>query len=313
MISCAEFIPAYSELFSFLDENFGGHKEVERFWEYLFKPTGKGIPLINYAKKDGLRGCFNYWKKTLKEEAASTTRYLNENKGFIFAEMHYCPSKGRLLEYQKEIGLVPYYDYCGHCDYYRAHLEKVGLTWIRNHAYVDKAQCRSLIIDPKKFKGIIEIDENTEKFEISAEGAEYFHPDFHSSLNMGIEYLGTNYGIENLKKFFKRFVKNVYVKTIEEAKLNPLVAIERRIKNTYELEKATNVLTTTLSKDKLVVSIDYCPAVKHLTDTKRKVSEFFEYSTTFVMQALAEEVGVEFNMDYYDTLTGKATYSFFAK
>lgn len=311
MISCAEFIPAYSELFSFLDENFGGHEEVERFWEYLFKPTGKGIPLINYAKKEGLRGCFNYWKKTLKEEAASTTRYLNEDKGFIYAEMHYCPSKGRLLDYQKEIGLVPYYDYCGHCDYYRAHLEKVGLTWIRNHTGVDKAKCSSLIIDPKKFKGVITLDENTEKFEISAEGAEYFHPDFHSSLNMGIEYLGSVHGEESLIAFFKRFVKNVYVKTIEEAKEEPLVAIEKRIKNTYEIEKAISVLSTNLNGNVLTVNVEYCPAVKHLKATGREVSKYFVQSTKAVMQALAEATETKFAMNFYDEETGKTNYVFY--
>ena len=45
MISCTEFIPAYSELFSFLDERFG-RDEVDRLWYFLFKPDGKGIPLV---------------------------------------------------------------------------------------------------------------------------------------------------------------------------------------------------------------------------------------------------------------------------
>ena len=58
MISCTDFIPAYSELFSFLDENYG-RGEVEKLWEYLFKPDGKGIPLINFAKKDGFWPSFS--------------------------------------------------------------------------------------------------------------------------------------------------------------------------------------------------------------------------------------------------------------
>ena len=56
MISCTEFIPAYSELFTFLDEKYG-RAEVDRLWDFLFAPTGKGIPLINFAKKDGVKGC----------------------------------------------------------------------------------------------------------------------------------------------------------------------------------------------------------------------------------------------------------------
>ena len=69
MISCTEFIPAYSELFTFLDKKYG-REEVNRLWDFLFAPTGKGIPLINFAKKDGLKGCVDYWTGTLTEEAA---------------------------------------------------------------------------------------------------------------------------------------------------------------------------------------------------------------------------------------------------
>ena len=49
MISCTEFIPAYSELFTFLENKYG-RAEVDNFWEYLFKPTGDGIPLVNFVK-----------------------------------------------------------------------------------------------------------------------------------------------------------------------------------------------------------------------------------------------------------------------
>ena len=42
MISCTEFIAAYSELFGFLEETYGAD-EVGRFWEYLFQPDGKGM------------------------------------------------------------------------------------------------------------------------------------------------------------------------------------------------------------------------------------------------------------------------------
>lgn len=34
MISCTEFIPAYSEGFKYLEEK-GGHKKVDEFWAYL--------------------------------------------------------------------------------------------------------------------------------------------------------------------------------------------------------------------------------------------------------------------------------------
>ena len=310
MISCVEFIPCYSELFSFLDENYT-HKEVENFWKYLFEPDGKGIPLINYAKKDGLRGCFNYWKGTLTEEASNVTMRINEKNGWSSSHMYYCPSKGRLLELQKEIGLVPYYDYCGHCDYYRAALEKVGLTWIRNHLYVDKAECSRVIYDPKVFNGIMTMDENTETFEMRADQVEYFHPDFHSSMNMGIHYLGETHGEEKLKEFLTRYTKNVYVKTIEKMKDNPLGAIEEKIRETYSLEKADDILEIVNDGKSLRVKVEYCPAVKHLKKTGREVSKWFSYTTKGVMQTLADIANLKFDFISYDEQTGKAEYLFY--
>ena len=81
MISCKDFIPAYSEFFKYLEEKHG-HGEVLSFWESLFVPDGKGIPLVNFVAKSGIRGCFDYWAHSLNEEAADFTMYLNEKRGF---------------------------------------------------------------------------------------------------------------------------------------------------------------------------------------------------------------------------------------
>ena len=309
MISCTEFIPAYSELFSFLDENYG-RAEVERFWTYLFAPTGKGIPLINFAKRDGLKGCWDYWSGTLKEEAADCTRYFNEKAGWIASEMHYCPSKGRLLELEKEIGLKPYYDYCGHCDYYRSALDMVGLKWVRNHLHVDKASCSSILYDPKVFKGILVPDENTQVQEITSKNSEYFHPDFHSSLNMGIDFVAREHGVEALRAFLTRYTENVYGRTIAAVKAQGLPALAAMIRDTYEKEKAPDKLTLTLTENTLTVAVTECPGVKHLRSTGRDVSPWYGCTTEMVMQTIAHRCGLVFTMLRYDEETGAAAYRF---
>ncbi len=314
MISCAEFIPSYSELFCYIDENFGGHTAVEEFWDYLFKPDGKGIPLINYAKAKGLRGCWEYWNGTLSEEAADNTRWFNEKAGWIHSTMHYCPSKGRLLKLKEELGIEPYYDYCGHCDYYRAALNEVGLDWIRNHINVDKASCQSLIFDPKIFKGFMVLDDTCEKMEIHSADREYFHKDFHSSLNMGIHYLGSKFGQEHLEKYLKRYTNNVYRKVIEKAKEgDALKVVADKIRDTYNLEKAPEVLKLESDGTTLTVNIEYCPAIKHLKKTGKEITPYFIYSTKTVMETLAENTGLTFIMDSYDDNTGAAQYRFIKK
>ena len=144
MISCTEFIPSYSELFSYLEERYG-RAEVDAFWKYLFVPDGKGIPLISFVEKEGIRGCWSYWAGTLNEEAADFTMWLNEKRGFYYSVMRKCPSKGRLLQLKDEIGITPYHDYCLHCDLYRLAVEKCGLKYIYNFAGTDKASCSMLI------------------------------------------------------------------------------------------------------------------------------------------------------------------------
>ena len=132
MISCTEFIPAYSELFKFLEAR-GGRPAVERFWEHLAdRFLGN---LKSAVQEHGLRGCWTYWSHTLNEEAADFTMELDEDAGRFRIIMHHCPSMGRLLE----IGHVePYHDYCRHCDVlYRRVLEPLGYRYT-----IDLSRCR---------------------------------------------------------------------------------------------------------------------------------------------------------------------------
>lgn len=309
MISCTEFILSYNELFAFLDRRYG-REEVDKLWDYLFKPTGKGIPLIHYARKDGVKGCVDYWTGTLTEEASEVTFIYNLEEGWFITQMHRCPSKGRLLEFQETLGIEPYPHYCDHCDYYRAALEEVGLTWIRDHLEVDKAGCTSVIWDTKKFKGVMHRDENTVVQEFHAAEHAYFHPDFHSSMNMGIEYLGQFHGEEAIRAYLEVFTRNVYKPVLEKMRESPLQALEEKIRSTYIAEKAEDALELKRDEDTLSVTVAWCPAVKHLRTTGREVSLWFPLTTSVVMETLAKEGGLGFEMMHYDPQTGAARYRF---
>lgn len=132
MISCTDFIPAYSELFKYLDSR-GGKPAVVKFWEYLsdnFLGNLKELVVAN-----GIRGCWLYWSHTLNEEAADFSMELDEEAGTFRIDMHHCPSMGRLLETQH---MEAYPDYCQHCDVlYRRVLEPLGYS-----CEVDLSQCR---------------------------------------------------------------------------------------------------------------------------------------------------------------------------
>jgi len=139
MISCTEFIYSYSELFKLIEEK-DGKEGVVKYWEYV-SDNYVSDRLGKCASEGGIRGCYDYWAKALSEEAADFRMTLD---GDVFTiEMFHCPSKGRLIE--KE-GIVPYHDYCGHCDLlYRRVLEPLGFIYDYDMTGCDKAQCKLTI------------------------------------------------------------------------------------------------------------------------------------------------------------------------
>lgn len=145
MISCTEFIPAYSELFKFLEQR-GGTEAVEDFWNYL--SDNFLTSLRRLVEEHGLRGCWLYWSHTLNEEAADFTMELDEEAGEFKITMHHCPSKGRLLECAH---LEPYHDYCGHCDVlYRRVLEPMGYEYVADLSECDRARCALIVREARK-------------------------------------------------------------------------------------------------------------------------------------------------------------------
>ncbi len=147
MISCTEFIPAYSELFKYLHAT-GGKPAVERFWENLSDAFLGNLRSLAAVK--GLAGCYEYWSHALSEESADFRMVLDEERGLFTIEMRRCPSMGRLLE-DKDID--PYPAYCEHCDtLYRRVLEPLGFEYqIDLSEACTKARC-SIAIRRKERK-----------------------------------------------------------------------------------------------------------------------------------------------------------------
>ena len=309
MISCTQFIPAYSELFSYI-EDFHGRKAVDDFWKALFDPENGAVPLDAYIAREGIRGCYSYWTGSLNEEAADFTMYLNEKAGWFLLTMHHCPSKGRLLDLQKETGLEPYHDYCLHCDSYRFAVEKHGLKYIYNFAGVERAACSILIYDPKVFRDKVVVDGETEIMDRKAAQNEYFHRDFHISMNKGIQYLGDTYGEDEVKAYLRRYTLRVHAALIERIKKEGLAPLEGMIRQTYRLEKAEDVLQTELTDGRLTVCVSECPAVTHLRRKNIEPARQFSMTTTEVMKTLALESGLSFVMDDYNAQTGAVHYHF---
>ncbi len=136
MISCTEFIPAYSELFRYL-EHTGGKQAVRDFWEHIadeFLGNLRGL-----VEQNGIRGCWMYWSRTLNEEAADFRMELDEEAGEFRIEMRRCPSRAVL---NSTPHIEPYHDYCRHCEVlYRRVLEPLGYEYSIDLSRCDEARC----------------------------------------------------------------------------------------------------------------------------------------------------------------------------
>ena len=138
MVSCTEFMPLYSELFKYLETK-GGKEEVIKYWNYI-SDEFVDASLGEEIRKHGLKGCWNYWNKSLNEEACEFSMTYDEEKNFFEIDMKGCPSRGMI---NKLTYMDPYMDYCGHCDVlYSRVAKKYGIEIKGEFDNIDKACCR---------------------------------------------------------------------------------------------------------------------------------------------------------------------------
>ena len=88
MISCTEFIPLYSEFFTFLEAR-GGHDAVLRYWYHISDTSigDKTNPnsLISKCEKfGGFDGALAYWGHTLSEEACDVYKVVDPVRRYTY-------------------------------------------------------------------------------------------------------------------------------------------------------------------------------------------------------------------------------------
>ena len=273
MISCTEFIPLYSELFSFL-EKVGGYEAVLDYWNFI---SSRGIcntenpnSLISFLERDRenpLEGAWKYWSKSLTEEACDLFRIYDPKNKRIISHMRHCPSRGILNSLEH---VTPYHDYCEHCNViYRPALEKYGLDSRRDNSEVANASCRSMIFEKGKDPGFVlsQLDDDSLRSEdvfvmdIKTEDNKYLHRDFHFHGDLALRYLGEHFGENGVRAFLSDYVKHFYAPQIEDAKKRGLIALREWIEGIYRVEEALEVLSFEETEHSLTVPISESPAV----------------------------------------------------
>ncbi len=139
---------------------------------------------------------------------------------------------------------------------------------------------------------------------------EYFHQDFHITMDQGILYVGENYGDEAVEKLLTRFTLAYFKPLIAEMKEKGLSPLKEHIDNIYSIEKAPDAVKTALENDTLKVDVAYCPAIRFMKHVGHTPSKWYIETTATVNRVLAEQTGFIFRLLCYDAETGKASYTF---
>jgi hypothetical protein len=139
----------------------------------------------------------------------------------------------------------------------------------------------------------------------------YLHRDFHISTDTGLRYLGTHYGDAAVQEFLKQFVRAWYAPLAEAVRREGLGALQRHIKEIFEIEEAADSVHTLLEEGELRVLEEKNPALSYMRSTGYEPSPWYGELTVAVNRYIAEMAGIGFEFQTYDQETGKAAYRFF--
>lgn len=332
MISCTEYIPAYSELFKFIDQK-SGRQAVYDYWAKFFDP--KEFPLGKHVERAGLKGCWDYWTVIFAEEACDSTLIYSPREGWLTMCMHACPSKGR---FNKLGYLEPFDEYCRHCDGYDAIVAAYGLRRYTDYRGTDKAACRMLIVDPQAFQGdgrammeaMYHCEESGCRYGTdpsacplyrpdamvqdcrSAELA-YLHPQFHASLDINLNDLLQAYGQAGVEEYLARYVAAFHKPLIQALSGGDLEPLAAYLKQIYKKENAEDALSLALSDGQLRAQVAYSPAIRYIHAIGQEVHPVFRATTEVVYRELARLSGIGFALEDYDLATGAANFRFYSE
>lgn len=307
MISCTEFVPLYSDFFTYLDD-FGGHAEVEKYWAYVSEhrlgDRNNPLSLVSCLEREEIPfiGAGKYWGHTLKEEKADKEGvHGTGDLRFSYSHMRRCPSKGKLLDVSDII--TPYYDYCGHCPaIFTPVLARYGITFEMDLSQCDKAQCYSLYYETGKRPddSLLVINDDTRMSEMRAEDNEYYHPGFHISCDIALRYCGLLFGAEGVNKFLKKHVRGYYAARIRDAKERGLAAVSDWLTEYYKVERASERLHMELTDSSLKVTVDSDPAIDFMRKMNHTPCDYHRNRTETVLATVCEDAGLGFEMHYYN-------------
>lgn len=141
----------------------------------------------------------------------------------------------------------------------------------------------------------------------------YLHRDFHVSGDVGVSYVGRLYGDNGVREYLTTFATRFYAPLAERVRAEGLKPLEEHILGIYEIEEASDAVSTTRTDDELRVRVSYCPAVRFMKAAGHTPSKWYVELTRTVNMTIADQAGLGFEMISYREEDGAAEYRFFRR
>jgi len=139
---------------------------------------------------------------------------------------------------------------------------------------------------------------------------EYFHRDFHMTLDLGIQYLGEHYGKESVTEYLAEFTEIYHAPLLEKIRKEGLNPLQDFIRETYASEHASDDCLMVLTETELQVEIVKCPVLQFFSEVGYEPSPWFYETTNTTNRTIAEQSGLLYIPGKYNPKSGHDTYRF---
>ena len=139
----------------------------------------------------------------------------------------------------------------------------------------------------------------------------YLHRDFFVSGDIGLKFVGENYGDAGVEEYLTMHAKSFYKALAEEYALLGLSAIKAYFEKVYKNEEWLDNLHVEQTEKELKITIDKCPAITYMKRVGHQVSKWYKQTTYITYRVLAKMCGLDFLVEYYNESDGSTSFSFF--
>ncbi len=144
--------------------------------------------------------------------------------------------------------------------------------------------------------------------DVRAADNEYYHKDFHLSMNMLLDYILENYGNEGVIEYLNDFSKVYHKPLIDQLKKGNIQPLETYIKELYKKEKWEIKISATV--DKLEFSINSCPGMTYILSKGKIPSTVYIETYRTVYQSICEKTPFIYELKSFDKSSGKSSHVF---